>query len=447
MKRTGFVDVPDRPHYWLSDARAQACLVGNGSLGRPDFEGLVRFDVEIKDGRVAAIAPLGTAPAGAIDLKGGLMWPGFVDIHTHLDKGHIWPRSPNPDGSFLGAATSTATDRKARWTAEDVQARMEFGLHCSWAQGTVAVRTHIDSLAPQAEISWPVFKAVRDGWAGRIDIQASSIMPMDAFAEPQGERLADIVADSGGILGAVTRLTGGVHDALPPEFLDLLERFFRLAMDRRLDVDMHVDESGDSGARALIEIARMAERLGFKGRLQCGHCCSLAVQPDDFVDATLKAIADAGIAVVSLPMCNMYLQGRTAGRTPRWRGVTLLHELKGAGIDVSIASDNCRDPFYAFGDHDMLEVMTQATRIAHLDHPFGDWATAFTATPASVMGLSNHGLLRAGQQADLVLLSARYMSEMLSRNQADRVVLRGGRAIDTSLPDYRLLDQHVGANP
>jgi cytosine deaminase len=43
-------------------------------------------------------------------------------------------------------------------------------------------------------------------------------------------------------------------------------------------------------------------------------------------------------------MCNMYLQERTPGRTPRWRGVTLLHELKDAGIEVSIASDNCRRP-------------------------------------------------------------------------------------------------------
>jgi cytosine deaminase len=39
------------------------------------------------------------------------------------------------------------------------------------------------------------------------------------------------------------------------------------------------------------------------------------------------------------------------------------------------------------------------------------------------------------------------MSEMLSRGQADRVVLRGGKPIDTSLPDYRQLDQFVGANP
>jgi cytosine deaminase len=95
----------------------------------------------------------------------------------------------------------------------------------------------------------------------------------------------------------------------------------------------------------------------------------------------------------------------------------------------------------------MLEVMTQATRIAHLDHPFGDWSRAYTAIPASVMGLPGRGLLKAGAPADLVLLSARYMSEMLSRNQADRVVLRDGRAIDTSLPDYRVLDQHIGANP
>jgi cytosine deaminase len=444
MKRAGFVAIPERPHYWLADARAPGCLVDGEIAGSPDFEGLVRLDLEIRDGRIARLTPRGSAPAEAISLGGGLVWPGFVDIHTHLDKGHIWPRSPNPDGSFLGAASATSTDRAAHWTKEDVRQRMEFGLQCAYAQGSVAVRTHLDSHAPQAEISWPVFVAVRDAWAGRLDVQASSIMPMDTFAQPQGERLADIVAKAGGVLGCVTRLSGGAHDALPAEFLDLLKHFFKLAMDRNLDLDLHVDESGDTGAKALIEIARMAVRLGFKGRLQCGHCCSLAVQDDAFVDATLTAARDAGIAIVSLPMCNMYLQGRTSGRTPRWRGVTLLHELKAAGLEVSIASDNCRDPFYAFGDHDMLEVVTQATRIAHLDHPFGDWSKAFTSIPADVMGLPHYGRLKVGAPADLVLLSARFMSEMLSRSQADRIVLRAGKPIDTSLPDYRLLDGLVG---
>ena len=42
--------------------------------------------------------------------------------------------------------------------------------------------------------------------------------------------------------------------------------------------------------------------------------------------------------------------------------------------------------------------------------------------------------------ADLLVLKARSYSEMLARHQFDRAVLRAGRAIDTTLPDYRELD-------
>jgi cytosine deaminase len=48
----------------------------------------------------------------------GLVWPCFVDLHTHLDKGHIWPRQPNPDGSFASALTAVETDRNRHWNAE-----------------------------------------------------------------------------------------------------------------------------------------------------------------------------------------------------------------------------------------------------------------------------------------------------------------------------------------
>ena len=41
---------------------------------------------------------------------------------------------------------------------------------------------------------------------------------------------------------------------------------------------------------------------------------------------------------------------------------------------------------------------------------------------------------------DGLVLKARNYSEMLSRHQFDRTVLRAGRAIDTTLPDYRELD-------
>jgi cytosine deaminase len=215
---------------------------------------------------------------------------------------------------------------------------------------------------------------------------------------------------------------------------------FALAAERGLELDFHVDETLDPSACSLRAIAAAALRHRFAGRILCGHCCSLATQEPAAAEATLDLVAAAGIAVVGLPLCNLYLQDRVPGRTPRLRGITLLHEMAARGIPLALASDNCRDPFYGYGDHDPLEVFREAVRIAHLDRPVGAWPAAVARTPATLMGLSARGLITPGAPADLVLFKARGYSELLSRPQADRVVLRAGRPIDTTLPDYRELD-------
>lgn len=444
---TPFFDLPDSPRTALRNVRAPLALLPADArasgAGTPRGENLAALDLLIDGGRIAAIEPAGTLPAElGPDLDRSLVLPGMLDCHTHLDKGHIWPRKPNPSGDGHGAAIATGEDRGARWTAEDVRRRMEFGLMTAWAKGVVAIRTHLDSLAPQASISFPVFMEMRERWAGRIELQASSIAPLDIFLTDEGRQLADIVARAGGQLGCVTRFRGLANAPMPPEFDLAMTRLFGWATERGLDVDLHVDEATDPEARTLIRVAQLALRLGFKGRVLCGHCCSLALQTDEFIDATLKACHEAGIAIVSLPVVNMYLQDRTpgGGRTPRWRGVTLLHEMKARGIDVAVAGDNCRDPFYAYGDHDMLETYAQAVKILQFDHPHSDWIRAAADTPARIMGLPERGRIEPGRAADLIVLRARSWSETLARFQADRVVLREGRAIDTTLPDYRLLD-------
>jgi len=124
-----------------------------------------------------------------------------------------------------------------------------------------------------------------------------------------------------------------------------------------------------------------------------------------------------------------------------------VHEMRAAGLRVSLASDNTRDPFYAYGDLDMVEVYREATRILHLDHPMGAWPDAVSAIPAEAMGLKGIGRIEAGASADLILFSARGMTELLSRPQSDRVVLRAGKPIDTTPPDYRELDAVLGVSP
>src|SRR5207237_7101986 len=103
--------------------------------------------------------------------------------------------------------------------------------------------------------------------------------------------------------------------------------------------------------------------------------------------------------------CNMYLQELRSGRTPRWRGVAPLHDLAAAGVTVMVASDNARDPFYAYGDLDILEVYREATRILHFDHSARPWLKTIAATPGEVMGLP-HGRIAVGAPAGLVLTRA-----------------------------------------
>jgi cytosine deaminase len=198
----------------------------------------------------------------------------------------------------------------------------------------------------------------------------------------------------------------------------------------------------------LAVIAETALAFGFHNRILVGHCCTLSLMPPEEMKRTIDLVARAGLSIVSLPMCNLYLQDRhPPGRTPRWRGVTALHELNAAGVPVMIASDNTRDPFYAYGDLDMLEVWREGTRIAHLDHTFGDWARAIVTEPARALGLAEPGKLAVGAPADFVLLPARSLSELMGRPLTARTVIRDGRPIDAEVPSFATLDHLAGLKP
>ncbi|TPI15962.1 cytosine deaminase [Mesorhizobium sp. B4-1-3] len=428
--------IPASGSYRLANAHVHRSLTPELAASF-DAEGFALAELTVAGGKIVSIVAHAkpNAEANAIDLAGRIVLPCFVDCHTHIDKGHIWPRKPNPDGTFMGALNATGADRAARWSAEDVARRMDFSLRSAYAHGTKAVRTHLDSVPPQEEISWPVFEAMRKKWRGRIDLQAACLLGIEGVRDKTWfERLAKRVAAAKGVLGVVTYMV--------PDLEELLDKVFAEAIKHGLDLDFHADETDDVAAISLKKIAEASLWNGFEGNILVGHCCSLARQPDLEVLDTLDKVAKARLAVVSLPMCNLYLQDRrNNGTTPRWRGVTLLHEMKARGIKVAVASDNTRDPFYAYGDLDMLEVYRMATRILHFDHPVGDWPRAVAATPAEVMRLEDAGMLAVGGSADFIVFKGRSWTELLSRPESDRIVVREGRAIERQLPDYSELDE------
>lgn len=424
--------------YWLRNTHIpQSLLVAEGNFFITQDQ-LVKANLLIHDGKVQKINPhihtdFHNLPV--IDLENNILLPCLIDVHTHLDKGHIWQRCANPDGTFHSALDAVFKDQR-RWNANDLYQRMEFGLKCSYAHGTKALRTHLDCPAELLPITLAVWQELRQQWQDKMTLQAVSLVSLEYYVGDYGEKLADQMAEIGGILGGVAYMN--------PQLELQLDRLFQLAKDRHLAVDLHTDENGDRTSETLRYTAEAVIRHQFDLPVTCGHCCSLSVQPRERAWQTMELVKQTKINIVSLPLCNLYLQDRQysgkAPLTPQWRGLTRLHELQRLGVPVALASDNCRDPFYAFGDHDLLQVFSQSVQIGHLDTDYNTWIKSITQIPAQIMNLANAGVITVGMTADLIIFNARYYSELLSRPQSDRRIMRCGQFIDAVLPSYRELD-------
>ncbi len=94
---------------------------------------------------------------------------------------------------------------------------------------------------------------------------------------------------------------------------DLARRFDR-------DVQMHVDETDDPGARTLHDYAVKAIRAGWAGRVTADHVTALAAYDDSYAAKVIALVARARMSVVTLP--TKLMRGGVRDKEPRRRGLT-----------------------------------------------------------------------------------------------------------------------------
>lgn len=422
----------------MRNLRVPRCALAAGSA-RGGAEDLVCVDVTLTAGKITHITAAGGDKPAGLDMGQRMVWPLTVDCHTHIDKGHVWPRSPNPDGTFEGALSAAGTDLAAHQTPADVRARANFALAAAYAHGTGLVRSHVDCASQGFDRRFAVLRELAQEWSGRVDVQLCpfSSIPNDldglnrmarAVRQPHGAALSFFLQARPGLAAD-------------------LRRVMRFALTHDLNLDFHADETLDPTSNCLETLARAASEAGFERPILVGHCCALSVQDRSCLRRTLDLVAQTPITIAALPLCNMYLQDRTPGRAPRLRGIAPLHEIAAHGIPVALASDNTRDAFYAYGDLDVPELFRDALRMMQLDHPVGDWPATVTTAATHAIGAADKGRLCPGAPADLILFSARNWSEFAARPAADRIVLRAGRPIETTPPDFAQLDTLTGVSP
>ncbi|MEX0369999.1 MAG: amidohydrolase family protein, partial [Tateyamaria sp.] len=300
---------------------------------------------------------------GLTEPKGGtakMVLPRLVEPHCHLDKCHTIQRLGQVGGDLRHAIARQYAD-KVNWDEDDLRSRASRGLAEAMDNGCAYVRSHVDwgdDAAPP--LAWSVLVELAEDHTG---LQVAALTSIDQWADPDfAKTVGDVMRLSDGVAGAFILDHGKAQAGL--------NAIFTAAADRSLMLDFHVDE-GLGRLNGLERVADAAIEIGFDLPILCGHCVSLMDRTDSDFARIADKLAQAGIVVCALPITNLYLQGRTDG-TPDRRGITRLRELRTAGLNVVVGSDNVADAFCPPWAPDPLRALAQACLTAHLDPPPGD---------------------------------------------------------------------------
>lgn len=387
-------------------------------------------ELRLAHGRIESIAPWDASSQSAADdwnVQGALVLPGLIEAHTHIDKAFTLPRLGELKPGLLAAIETMISDR-TRWTAADVHKRASRALDWAFEAGVVKLRTHCDWWEPQGTpLAWSVLQALGQEWAGRIELERVSLIALQLFSD---RAAAHVLAQTVAASGPGARLGAFVHST--NWSVQALRHLFEAAEEFGLDVDLHCDEELNPLAAGLATTAALLREMSFSGRVVCGHCCALAVQPEAQALATLDAVAAAPITMICLPTTNLLLQDAHTGRTPRQRGLTLVKEARERGIPLLISTDNVQDAFCRAGSFDPVEALGVGALAAQLEAPFDVWSESIcradwlTRTP-------NRPPMSVGAVADLVVFSAAEVHSWPTRAQS-RVVLRAGQVMAGNVP-------------
>lgn len=376
------------------------------------------LDIAIAGTRIADIAPGIRCEAAEIDLGGRLALPGLVDTHVHLDKACLDDRCPC--GGSLQEAVKSVSEAKKRFTEEDVYARAARALEMAIAHGTNRMRTHVEVDPRVGLTSLRALHRLKRDYAWAIDIQLC-VFPQEGLLDDPG---CDEVLVSALDLGA--DLVGGAP-YIDDDSHGQIARIFDLAVERDLDVDLHLDFSLDAASLDVDEVCRQAERRGWGGRTAIGHVTKLSALPPERLGAYARRLAGAGVAVTVLPATDLFLMGRDATENVP-RGVAPAHRLAREGVRCSAATNNLRNPFTPYGDGSLVRMANLFANVAQLagEEDLAACLDLVTGSAARLMGLVDYGIA-VGGPATFVAFDAKDRADVVAGIVQPEIGFKDGR--------------------
>lgn len=374
-------------------------------------------------GRIAAVGPdLTPAPTDALlDCFDMVVLPAPAEPHAHLDKALSAAAAPNPAGDLEGAIAAWHAYRPSL-TEEEILGRARAAAHELIAHGTTAIRTHVDVGPGIGLRGIAALRALREELAeqrlAQLQIVALISPPLTG---PEGEENRALLTAA---LEAGADVAGGCPH-LDPDPVGATAVALDAAEAVGAPIDLHTDETLNPRMLAVSDLARMVVERGFVAGAVASHCVALGVQPPHVQQAVARELAEAGVAVVSLPQTNLYLQARGDATAPA-RGITAVRALLDAGCVVAGGGDNVRDPFNCVGRSDALETAALLVAAAHLTP--AEAYELVSAGARAAMGLPAVALV-PGSPAELLAVRGASLADAIARGSEHRYVIHAGRCV------------------
>jgi cytosine deaminase len=379
-------------------------------------------DIAIRDERIHTIGSRLDASGGEIlDVRDKLVLPGFIETHIHPDKAFIADRT---EGLRAGGPTAQTlvAELKKQFTVDDVYQRARRVMELAVRHGCTTMRAHveIDGFVEMRGVE--ALRRLQKDLAGMLDLELIAFAQEGIFNDTVTKDLLRAALRMGlKWLGGCPYMDTDQHGHI--------DWFFETAQEFGVPLDFHADSSDDPALLTCDYIAEQTIKRGMQGRVTLGHLCMLDVLEPAHRAQIVAKLREARIHVISLPATEMHVKGRTDARRT-WRGVARLGELRDAGLNVVISTNNIVNPFTPYGHPDLLRqilVSAMAMHLGNLDQLA--WLPELVTTNAArAIGVEGYGLAE-GCRADLVVLDARDAAQAITEQSEKLYVIKNGRVV------------------
>lgn len=391
-------------------------------------------DIAIRDGIIVDSGTcLDHASSHVIEGNGGLLSPGFVESHVHLDialmNDPAYPGRPEPYVSHY-ALNNSLEKRRGDFSTEDIVNRSVEAIRRAVRHGVTAIRAqcHVDLQIGLKHLE--ALTRVRDVCSHLVTLQIVAFPQQGLTNHPDNYTLFEEALRNGAdVMGAAPNLDRGTDGDI--DFKAHIDMALELALSANVDLDVHADlaipQSITLDDLEVVYLANKVIECNYHNRVAAGHVSALSVAEPDVAVKAIRLIHDAQLHVVCQP--DLYRLGREDVINAR-RGLTRVKELLASDVNVTYASNNVRDALRPLGNFDLLEEGLILAYGAHMDsvEELNTIMKMSTYNAARMLGLQNYGL-EVGCNADLTIFECQSPSEAIVGQAEKRYVIRRGTVI------------------